>query len=977
MNSIPVSLFGRVFASKARLAFDQQALVIRQGNTVTPIEWSELLAPLSFSYGVFGQTIRFATAEQNYTFLMRAYGTHRQIKTNCEQYWLHANIAKLNAVLTKISQFVELRYLRQSHVASLKQAALDESKRWLPWVKQSPVLHLVANKITLLEQYANWREQLTQHLQQRYLTKQVKLHARFFDAVETNPLTLSQRQVCIIDDDNNLLLAGAGTGKTSVMIGRAGYLVTSGQAQYSDILLLAYGRKAADEMDERIKNKLVSDKIKAATFHSIGLAIIAKVENAKPSMSVLAQDEQAKAKWVQQCFESLIDNNERYRTLVLDYFSKYYYVEKNEFDFKTLGDYYSYLNDNDIRSLKGEKVKSFGELYIANWLFYHGIDYQYEAPYKVVVKTVERSQYKPDFYLPQYDIYIEYYGIDDAGNTAPYIDKQHYHQSIDWKNTTHATHNTQCIALNFGQHKKGQLLDELNKALASAGVRTQMLPKQSLLESLKETGQITVLAQLFSELIGLYKAAYLNAHDEADIIKRSADAKQTKQALALLNPIIASYNKHLSQCGEIDFEDMIIKAIGYVESGQFVSPWRYIMVDEFQDISHSRARLVKALRDSRKGCSVFAVGDDWQAIYRFSGADIKLTTQFKTYFGFTTEAQLDTTFRFNNKIAEVASAFISKNPAQLNKTITSLTQVTQPAVSILRRGNKAPTFTFNPTFAHNHSQLPELSNGAIADVLGAIHATVCKPTTVYFLARFWFQLPTQTDINAMQAKYPLLKIQSQTFHAAKGKEAEYVVIIGLQKGKHGFPSEKITPAIIDALLPEQEDFAFAEERRLFYVALSRAKKRAYIIADMTNASCFVTELIAEYDVELNEFNSDIAQSHSGEINCMRCDTGVLKKQTGRFGLFYSCSLFPRCEHKEKPCQQCQSPMTRSRHAGFKLCVNESCNHMQPICDKCGAEMVLRQGVKGSFWGCKNYQGNDPLSCKNGKDSKAIKWPEVV
>lgn len=972
MNSIPVSLFGRVFASKARLAFDQHTLVIRQANSITTIGWHELLAPLSFSYGVFGQTIRFATAEQNYTFLMLAYGTHRRIKTNCEQHWLHANMTKLNAVLTKISQFVELRYLRQSHVASLKQAALAEYKRWLPWIKQSSALHLVANKITLLEQYANWHEQLTIHLQQRYLTKQLKLHARFFDAVETNPLTLSQRQACIIDDDNNLLLAGAGTGKTSVMIGRAGYLVTSQQAQYSDILLLAYGRKAADEMDERIKNKLASDKIKAATFHSIGLAIIAKVEHTKPSMSVLAQDEQAKAKWVQQCFESLIDNNERYRTLVLDYFSKYYYVEKNEFDFKTLGDYYSYLNDNDIRSLKGEKVKSFGELYIANWLFYHGIDYQYEAPYKVAVKTVQCSQYKPDFYLPEYDIYIEYYGIDEAGNTAPYIDKAQYHGAIDWKNTTHASNNTHCIALTYGQHKQGKLLSELEQALLSANIQTQILPVESLLESLKETGRITVLAALFSQLLSLYKAAYLTDADEVDVIKRSLDVKQTTQALALLKPIIFNYNAYLQQCGEIDFEDMISKAIGYVESGQFVSPWRYIMVDEFQDISHSRARLVKALRDSRKGCSVFAVGDDWQAIYRFSGADIKLTTQFKTYFGFTTEAQLDTTFRFNNKIAEVASAFISKNPAQLNKTITSLTQVTQPAVSILRRGNKAPT-----TLNHYHSELPELANGAIDDVLNAISGTVCKPTTVYFLARFWFQLPTHTDINAMQAKYPLLKIQSQTFHAAKGKEAEYVVIIGLQKGKHGFPCEKVTPAIIDALLPDQESFPFAEERRLFYVALSRAKKRAYIIADMANASSFVTELIAEYDVELNEFNTDIAQTHSSEINCMRCDTGVLKEQTGRFGLFFSCSLFPRCEHKEKPCQQCQSPMTRSRHAGFKLCVHESCNHMQPLCDKCGAEMVLRNSKKGQFWGCKNFKGNDPLSCKNGKDTTAIKWPEQV
>lgn len=973
MNSIAVSLFGRMFSNKAMLAFDHHMLTICQGNSTRQISWSELEAPPSFAYGLFGQTISFVTAQQNHTFSLLAYGAHRKFQAEFERYWVNANEAKLDTFLNKITKLVKQRYLRQSYVSRIQRLAQQEHDRWLPWIKNSPAIVLVDKKINVLEQYANWDAALTQYLQQKYVTKQLNLHHAFFDRVEANPLTLSQRRACVIDDDNNLLLAGAGTGKTSVMIGRAGFLVQSQQASYSDILLLAYGRKAADEMDQRIEDKLATDKIKAATFHSVGLAIISQVERAKPTMSVFAEDEKVKEKWVQQCFESLIENSAEYRHLVLDYFSKYYYVEKNEFDFKTLGDYYSYLNDNDIRSLKGDKVKSFGELYIANWLFYHGIDYQYEAPYKVDVKTIERRQYKPDFYLPEYDIYIEYYGIDDAGNTAPYIDKAQYHSEIDWKNTTHASNNTHCIALTYGQHKQGKLLSELEQALLSASVKTQILPLESLLESLKETGRITVLAALFSQLLSLYKAAYLTDADEVDVIKRSLDAKQTTQALALLKPILSNYNAHLQQRGEIDFDDMIIKAIEYVESGKFKSPWRYIMVDEFQDISQPRARLVKALRDSNKGSSVFAVGDDWQAIYRFSGADIKLTTEFATYFGFTTQTALDLTFRFNNKIGEVASAFISKNPAQLDKTITSLTQVSHPSVSLLRRSSNASIGYKNSYY----SDIPELLNGAIDDILCTIHSKACKPTTVYFLARFWFQLPTNTDIKTMSVKYPLLKIQSQSFHASKGKEADHVIIIGLQKGKHGFPSEKVAPAIIEALLPAPENFAYAQERRLFYVALTRAKHRAYIIADMTNSSCFVSELIAEHDIELDEFTSDVDQLHIADINCMRCDSGVLKKHSGRFGPFYGCSLFPRCEHKEKSCEQCQSPMTRSRYTGFKLCINTACNHLVPTCDKCGAEMVLRNSAKGQFWGCKNYKGNDPLSCKNGKDSKSIQWPELA
>jgi len=282
------------------------------------------------------------------------------------------------------------------------------------------------------------------------------------------------------------------------------------------------------------------------------------------------------------------------------------------------------------------------------------------------------------------------------------------------------------------------------------------------------------------------------------------------------------------------------------------------MVDEFQDISEPRARLVKALRDSHKGSSLFAVGDDWQAIYRFSGADLRLTTQFEQYFGFTSQSELDLTFRFNNKIGQVATRFISKNPNQLTKNIKSLSQVNAPAISIIRRAATSA----------NKNTLKEVANGALFDVLEAIQnqaraykiGSHKKPdknnstVTVLLLARNWFQLPSSAAIAIISANYPLVNITAQTFHASKGKEADYVIIIGLQNGKHGFPAEKNTPAIVDALLPPMESFPHAEERRLFYVALTRAKHKVYIIVDMANTSRFIPELINEHDIELDEFS---------------------------------------------------------------------------------------------------------------------------
>jgi DNA helicase-4 len=969
MNSIVPSIFGRIFSNKLSVVFNDNAIAIQDNKFTKKIQWSELKTPLRFKFGFLGQTVNFSTANENYKLTMMAYGSEHILKDRCEQHWVNGNTTKLEGLLNKITNTVNNRFLRQSSISEIKSLVAQEHSCWFPWIKESKSLAAIDKKIQMLDRYSKWDDTLTRFFQQRYVTEQLHSHQLFFDNVESNPLTEKQRKACVIDDDNNLLLAGAGTGKTSVMIGRAGFLVESQQAKYDDILLLAYGRKAADEMDKRIQDKLATDQIKAATFHSVGLNIISQVEGGKPSLSAFAEDEKAKTKWVQNCFESLIENHATYRTLVLDYFSQYYYVEKNDFDFNTLGDYYQYLNDNDIRSLKGDKVKSFGELYIANWLFYHGIDYEYEAAYQFDVKTIERRQYKPDFYLPEYDLYIEYYGIDKEGNTAPYIDKEEYHASIEWKNTTHERYATRCISFTYAQHKQGSLVTDLQNSLSDLKIDYELLPIDSILASLKETGRITVLAELFGKMLGLYKASYLDAVSERDVINRATDTKQVAKALELLKPIMSSYNEHLRKRGEIDFEDMIVKAINYVESGLFKSPWRYIMVDEFQDISEPRARLVKALRDSHKGSSVFAVGDDWQAIYRFSGADIRLTTHFKQYFGFTTQTELDLTFRFNNKIEQVASDFISKNPIQLNKTITSLTQVSAPTISLLRRGYIAK--------ADYQSPLMELSNGAVDDVLQAIYSKVCKPVTVYLLARFWFKLPSHADIKKMCAKYPLLKIEAQSFHASKGKEADYVIIMGLQKGKHGFPSEQATPPILDALLPQQENFPHAQERRLFYVALTRAKHRAYIVADMANSSCFVQELIEEHDIELDEFVGEREQVFADDISCMRCDTGVLKRQTSHFGVFYSCSLFPRCEHKEKPCHLCSSPMTRKRHSGFKLCINSDCNHIVPICEKCNAEMVLRKGPKGEFWGCRNFRGSEELSCRNGRDTSSIQWPDLV
>ena len=965
MKSINSSVFGRFFGHATKLSFDTHNITLVVNGHQSVIAWHSLLSPPKFRSRLWGKNISFDTPQKKYTLTKMAFRPAINLQLHGEKLWIEANKKRLQNLLINIDKYISQKYLRKSSVQHIKLAIQEEYSRWFPWVAQGEVGAEISILIDLLSDYQHWSKTDIEVRREAYINQQLSLFKTFFDNVETNPLTLKQRRACVIDDDNNLLLAGAGTGKTSVMVGRAGYLLKSLQAQHSDILLLAYGRAAADEMDARIVDKLRTDKISATTFHGLGLSIIAQVEGGKPSLSVFAEDDKAKAKWIQTYFEGLIYNNEAYCTLILEYFSKYYYVEKNDFEFESLGDYYQYLIDNDIRTLKGERVKSFGELYIANWLFNHGIEYQYEANYAFDVKNIEHRQYRPDFFLVELNIYIEYYGIDENGDTAPYINRDQYQASMQWKRQTHQHYKTQCIELTYAHHKKGFLLKNLAKCLKSKHIEYKLLPPEAMLASLKESGRISVLAEIFTKLVSLYKNACLDAELEENIIRTSKDNKQMAKAFELLQPILKAYQAHLLSRDEIDFEDMISKALMYVHNGQFKPAWRYIMVDEFQDISEPRARLVKALRENCQGSSIFAVGDDWQAIYRFNGADVTLTTGFSNYFGNTTQTELDCTFRFNNKIAQVATDFISKNPSQIHKTIIANEQVNSPAISLLCK--RALTYS-------TPNRIDEIVNGALNEVLTAIARKVNKPTSVYLLARFWFLLPDKATLTHLNQQYPILKIQTQSFHTAKGKEADQVVIMGMKTGKHGFPTSKATPAILDALLAKEEKFEHAEERRLFYVALTRAKNRVYIIADMQNMSVFVQELISEYDIELNEFDCESLQKQSHQSHCLVCKTGILKAGVSRYGSFYYCSHFPLCEHKERACTKCQSIMTKTKYVGFKACLNPSCQDVVPLCDKCGAEMLLRKSKKGEFWGCRNYRGNDANSCKNGIDKSKIKWP---
>lgn len=773
-------------------------------------------------------------------------------------------------------------------------------------------------------------------LNEAFVDRQTQAYQSFFDEVETNPLTENQRRACVIDEQHNLVLAGAGTGKTSTMIGRAGYLIKAGLAKPNEILMLAYARKAAEEMSERIKGKLGINDLTVKTFHSLGKHIITQVEGVVPLIDKMAEDPELRTRFVDEQIQRLLQDDQ-YKSRLITYFLRFSFPYKSQYDFKSLGEYNAYILENDIRTLQGELVKSYEECEIANFLYRQGVSYQYEANYQVNTSGPDYKVYQPDFYLPEYGIYIEHFAVNEQNQTPPFIEQQPYLDGMAWKRTLHEKYKTPLIETYSYLKHQGRLTDVLSEKLQAAGVKFYPIPANELLNNLKQLGSVSEFSKLMADVLSLFKSAHLEIKGLVELAKAHEDHERMLAAAFLFEPIYEAYQLHLRDNTSIDFEDMIGRAIGYVESGQYRSTYRYLLVDEFQDISASRARLLKALMKQNRDSSMFCVGDDWQSIYRFSGSDVSLTKEFPDHFGTTATSILDKTFRFNNKIGELASRFVVQNPSQIKKTISSHRHVEHNAVSLIKT---------NQELLGIHAALTNISSKSN------------ERASVLLLARFHFKKPEMANL---KRQYPHLKIEFLTVHASKGKEADYVVTLGLEKGKHGFPSGKATHPLMEMLLPKNEPYEYAEERRLFYVALTRARHHVYLITNGNNPSPFIRELIDKhYPITADEFKGEGFQDQLASIPCPKCTTGYMVPRDSRHGSFFGCNQYPLCKHTQHACQWCGNGLQTKGQ--FKVCENHRCDFVEPICPECGGTLSLRKGPYGEFWGCSNYRKGAEFSC---------------
>lgn len=778
----------------------------------------------------------------------------------------------------------------------------------------------------------------------RFTAGELKAMSLFFETIEKNPLTPEQRRSVVCDEDATLVLAGAGSGKTSVITAKAAYLIKREIRKPEEILLMAFGKDAAGEMSERVRQRCNAE-VPSMTFHKLAYDIIAEVEGRKPPLAAQATDDKAFQILLREILLALAEEDRKIGFLLLRWFTEFLVPAMSQWDFGSQHEYFSYVESHELRTLQGEQVRSFEELEIANWLCMNGIAYQYEPVYEHELPATGRKVYTPDFRLTDSGVYIEHFGVrrekDRNGKvrltTAPCVDRVQYLEGMEWKRGVHVEYGTTLVETYSYEKSEGRLLSALEEKL-SPYVELNPMSSQEILSRLREMGQFDDFTGTLGTFLRHFKGSGSTLEECRSKASDREDHKRGLAFLEIFEPVFEEYQRRLG--GQIDFDDMISRATDYTRENRYRSPYRHLLVDEFQDISRGRADLLQALREQHRDARIFAVGDDWQSIYRFTGSDIDLMRNFGQFFGGTfggkdgvhRTVDLGRTFRSVDRIAHPARRFILKNPSQIEKEVIPAGTASAPAIQVLRSRRKR-------------------GGEALEKALTHLLKMEGKRATVLVVGRYNWQRPE--GLFGLTKRYPTLSISFKSIHASKGLEADHVVILGADSGRLGLPSEVVDDPLLDLVLPQPESFGHAEERRVFYVALTRARKSVTIIAREDRPSDFVNELLEDEGYGVVEME----RTKHRRYRCPRCEGHMVSNGKSR----YFCEHRKHCGASLPACPACGIglPLRNERKPTTYQC---ECGAVFPACPGCvDGWLVERRGKFGRFLGCVNYP-----SCKGRK-----------
>ena len=730
---------------------------------------------------------------------------------------------------------------------------------------------------------------LEEHNKQ-FVQQEIQRCEKLFNNILGHSLDREQREAIVCDADRSLIVAGAGAGKTLTIVGKVAYLCKEKKISPDEILLISFTRKAAAEMSERLSKQL-NMPVCAFTFHKFAKDIIS--ENTPDVFNIVEQNilEETIRKYYLQIHENGNINTEN----LLHFLSYYLYVPIEKDEEISFSEIVDKEKSGDLETLRskismcGEHMKSQEEVLIANFLYLNGVEYEYEKPYSASNNI--NFSYKPDFYLPEYDIYLEHFGITRDG-ICPWLPAKQakkYVADILKKRATHKKCGTKMLETYSYYQSEGILLSKLRELLTKNKVVLKPRDTNEILQKLceRKDKRLKEFTKLISSFILLFKSQGYNEKQILELPnqsrrKSSYFIERNRLFYSLAYEILRKYQTELYKTNSLDFADLLWKAINLIREEDLYLPYKYVIIDEYQDIGKAGYELVKAILD-KTGAKLICIGDDWQSIYRFSGSDVDLFTSFEEYWGPSILLRLKTTYRNAQELLDVCNQFIMCNSQQVSKNLISNKHITHP-IKLIQYDSK-----------NNTNQIEML-----AHILDEIHNTF-KDSSVLILGRykedikFLFNSPknlfsiSKEGAEITYNKCPNLKISFLTVHKAKGLEADNVILLNCKNAYLGFPNKIVDDPIMQPLLSKSELIPYAEERRLMYVALTRTRNYVYLMVPKENPSEFIAELMQQGGTTI--FHPLITKSTRP---CPLCINGelILREKNGI--KFYGCSNFPIC-----------------------------------------------------------------------------------
>jgi DNA helicase-4 len=655
----------------------------------------------------------------------------------------------------------------------------------------------------------------------QYVQRAINEHSKLL--IEELKLDPAQREATVRDDERNLVVAAAGSGKTRTLIARVRYLLECHLAP-ANILAITFTNKATEEMEDRLKQMSVpvadqrSDGVTVSTLHALGKRI---VQAATPGPLSIADEHWTNSLVASALRDAREGRDQQLSNLYVNAILNFH----RDLDERTpaLG------ADLTYRTRRGEHVRSIGERIIADFLLTHQVPYKYEAKASWAKVGAGRTAYHPDFTLLDTGACIEYWGIDRTGNVPREwaTSSFQYSEGIVWKKEEFRRSGKKLIEFYDYERTEGTLEATLETRLTRAGVQLRPITLDELEKMLGNTKYIGSVIE--RQLVNFIENARSFRMSTEQIFQRLKSATPRVHHFGHLGvAVLQRYERELAAEGRIDFSDMLHRAADIMEKGGSSLPkFNHVLVDEFQDTSTAMARLVNALVGTSHA-HLFAVGDDWQAIYGFAGGDVDHVVNFESHFGPGSRTMLDTNYRSPATIVEAGAALIAHNPGQIPK---------QVVVSRQERGE---------AFIH---EVPDDDSAIINKAVQLVNEERKRvdPDEILVLSRTNHLVDRiregcqQNGISVANLFRGTPGVRVLSAHKAKGLEASVVVIANASDHLFGFPSKMENSDVLEPVRMSAGNGP-AEERRLFYVAVTRARKRLHLISRQGHPSPYIAEI---------------------------------------------------------------------------------------------------------------------------------------